>query len=111
MDPKSVWALRNRHMFPVDVNTAPKEMLARVPGFGMRNVERIIEFRRIQKLTSFDLRKMRVVWKKARYFVCTADHNPDVNLLDKSQLQALMKPENKQLSLFDSLSGVVSGEV
>ena len=111
LDPKSTWALRNRHMFPVDVNTAPKEMLVRVPGFGVRNVDRIIEFRRIQKLTSFDLRKMRVVWKKARYFVCTADHNPDVNLLDKSSLQGLMKPENKQLSLFDSLAGVTSGEV
>lgn len=111
LDPKSTWALRNRHMFPVDVNTAPKEMLVRVPGFGVRNVDRIIEFRRIQKLTSFDLRKMRVVWKKARYFVCTADHNPDVNLLDKSSLQGLMKPENKQLSLFDSLTGVTSGEV
>lgn len=111
LDPKSAWALRNRYQFPVDVNTAPKEMLMRVPGFGVRNVERIIEFRRVQKLTSFDLRKMRVVWKKAKYFVCTADHNPDVNLLDRSNLQSLMKPENKQLSLFDSLTGITSGEI
>src|SRR3982751_4958541 len=37
MDPKLAWALRNRGFFPVDVNTAPRERLLRVPGLGVRN--------------------------------------------------------------------------
>jgi predicted DNA-binding helix-hairpin-helix protein len=36
IDPKLAWALRNRHTFPVDVNTAPREMLLRVPGMGRK---------------------------------------------------------------------------
>ena len=27
VDPKLAWALRNREKFPVNINTAPKEML------------------------------------------------------------------------------------
>ena len=34
IDPKLAWALKNRHRFPVDVNTADREMLLRVPGLG-----------------------------------------------------------------------------
>src|SRR5690606_19773124 len=38
IDPKTAWALANRHRFPVDVNTAPREELLRIPGVGVRNV-------------------------------------------------------------------------
>lgn len=34
IDPKLSWALRNRHIFPVDLNKAPRETLLRVPGWG-----------------------------------------------------------------------------
>ena len=43
---KLAWALRHREFFPVDVNTAPREALLRVPGFGVRNVKRILSIRR-----------------------------------------------------------------
>jgi putative DNA modification/repair radical SAM protein len=33
LDPKTAWALRHRALFPVDVATAPRELLLRVPGF------------------------------------------------------------------------------
>ena len=32
-DPKLAWALRNRALFPIDVNRAPRETLLRVPGW------------------------------------------------------------------------------
>ena len=32
IDPKLSWALRNRHVFPLDINQAPVEMLYRIPG-------------------------------------------------------------------------------
>ena len=38
LDPKLAWALRNRDKFPLDLNKAPREMLLRVPGLGVRNV-------------------------------------------------------------------------
>ena len=34
VDPKLAWALQHRPLFPVDVNTAPREMLLRIPGHG-----------------------------------------------------------------------------
>ena len=35
IDPKLGWALRNPHVFPIDVNSAPYEMILRVPGIGV----------------------------------------------------------------------------
>src|SRR5690606_28628903 len=34
IDPKLAWALRNRAQFPVELDTAPREQLLRVPGPG-----------------------------------------------------------------------------
>jgi predicted DNA-binding helix-hairpin-helix protein len=50
IDPKLALALRNPERFPVDLNTAPKEMLLRVPGLGTRNVARIVQSRRDGRL-------------------------------------------------------------
>src|SRR6478752_242593 len=46
IDPKLAWALEHRAQFPVDVNRAGREMLLRVPGLGVRAVDRIIAARR-----------------------------------------------------------------
>src|ERR1700761_7355204 len=43
LDPKLAWALRNRSWFPVDLNKAPRHRLLRVPGLGVRNVDRILQ--------------------------------------------------------------------
>lgn len=108
MDPKTVWALQHRGEFPVDVNVAPKAKLLRVPGIGVRNVERILQLRRFHKITLLDLKKMNITLARAKYFVVTADHNPDVWKLDAENLQARLRPPAKQLSLFDQ---VVGGEL
>ncbi|MDQ6625790.1 MAG: putative DNA modification/repair radical SAM protein, partial [Verrucomicrobiota bacterium] len=42
IDPKLAWALRNRHVFPVDLNKAARQLLLRVPGLGTKSVERIL---------------------------------------------------------------------
>src|SRR5690606_28512879 len=39
VDPKTAWALAHRELFPVDVNTASRETLLRVPGLGVRVVK------------------------------------------------------------------------
>ena len=38
VDPKLAWALAHRERFPVDLNRAPRELLLRVPGLGVRTV-------------------------------------------------------------------------
>ena len=68
-DPKCAWALRNMHLFPVEVNRAPLEMLLRVPGIGARSAQKILSARRYTALTFEHLQKMRVVLKRARHFI------------------------------------------
>jgi predicted DNA-binding helix-hairpin-helix protein len=54
-DPKLAWALRHRSLFPVDVNRASKSLMMRIPGIGIRNVDRILKIRRFQKVRLEDL--------------------------------------------------------
>lgn len=112
MDPKLAWALRNREVFPVDLNTAPREMLLRVPGLGIRNVDRIIQARMIRKIRFDDLIKMRVNMHKIKFFVTTHDDHSHVKLLDSPLLQTLLtEKESVQLDFFDAAKGAVTGEV
>lgn len=112
LDPKLAWALRNRHLFPIDLNSAPREMLLRVPGLGIRNVDRIIQARMIRKIRFDDLIKMRVNMHKIKFFVTTHDDHSNVKLLDSPLLQTLLtEKENVQLDLFDAKIGAVTGEV
>jgi len=69
IDPKLSWALRHPEVFPVDVNTADYEMLLRVPGLGVKSAMLIVNARRYGRLTSYDLKKIGVVMKKAKYFI------------------------------------------
>ena len=75
-DPKSSWARRHPEFFPVDVNTAPKEALLRVPGIGYKNVERIVRIRRYQRLALEHLRKLHVQLARASAFITASDHLP-----------------------------------
>jgi putative DNA modification/repair radical SAM protein len=76
MDPKLAWALRHPGQFPVDLHTAPREILLRIPGLGVRNVDRLIQVRRWHRVTLHDLARLRVPIKKIMPFVITADHRP-----------------------------------
>lgn len=68
-DPKCAWALKNMHLFPVEINTAPLETLLRVPGIGAKSAYKITEARRFAKLDFDNLAKMRVVLKRAKHFI------------------------------------------
>lgn len=111
LDPKLAWALANRHFFPVDVNRASREELLRIPGIGVRNVHRILKIRRHQSLRTEDLKKLRVAWNRAKFFVVTADHNPSLADLDILNLKRKVRPKTQQLMLFDAATTAVSGEV
>jgi putative DNA modification/repair radical SAM protein len=99
IDPKTAWALKNRQHFPLDVNTADREMLLRVPGLGTRAVDKIIAARRHTSLRLADLARLIGALKRALPFIITVDHRP-TRLTDRSDLRARLTEPAKQLSLF-----------
>ena len=69
VDPKLGWALRHPEFFPVDINKASYEEILRVPGIGVKSAVLIVNSRRFNRITSYHLKKMGVVMKKAKYFI------------------------------------------
>ena len=100
IDPKLAWALKHRDRFPVDVNTAEREMLLRVPGLGAKAVDKIVAARRHTRLTLADVGRLSSGVRRAEPFLITADHRP-VRLTDRADLRARLAPRrSEQLSLF-----------
>ena len=91
LDPKTIWALNNPQSFPINVNTAPYELLLRVPGIGFFSAARIRAARKFAALRLEDLRKLGVVMKRAQYFVHTGHESfmrlPGSQTIRRSLLQ------------------------
>nr|WP_245404668.1 putative DNA modification/repair radical SAM protein [Ancylobacter gelatini] len=99
IDPKLAWALKHRERFPVDVNSADREMLLRVPGLGARAVDRILKARRFGRLRLDDIGRLSTSVKRARAFLITADHHP-LRLTDRADLRERLAPAPRQMELF-----------
>jgi putative DNA modification/repair radical SAM protein len=99
IDPKLAWALKFRDRFPVDVNRAAREDLLRVPGLGVKAVNRIVASRRHRTLRLEDVARLTVSLAKVRPFICAADWRP-LTLTDRADLRALLAPRSEQLELF-----------
>ena len=76
VDPKLAWAMAHPERFPVDLNQAPRELLLRVPGLGVKTVDKLLRNRRLRRLRSADLGRLRVPLKKVLAFAVLADHRP-----------------------------------
>ncbi len=116
-DPKCAWALSHPELFPIEINTAPVEMLARVPGIGLRSAYKIVSARRYGKIDLEGLKKMKIPLKRALHFITT---NGFYNGLKREEDIKLSLIENKnqptytQLSMFSSpeiLRSVLIGEI
>ena len=112
LDPKCDWALRHLEQFPVEINRADYHTLLRVPGIGVRSAGKIVRARRYGTLTFEDLKKMRVVLKRAVYFITCGGRMMYRTRLDEDYiLRNLLDPREmppvdpdityRQLSLFD----------
>lgn len=53
LDPKLAWAKKNLLHDPVEINSAPRSVLLRVPGLGPIRVEKILNYRRHNRIKSF----------------------------------------------------------
>ena len=106
LDPKCNWAINNPQFFPVDVNTAPLEVLLRVPGVGPTGAKRIVTARKNGRLGLGELKRIGVVLKRAQYFILCSDNPRGLKLDRETTVRALIDPKiftfgAEQLSLFD----------
>ena len=112
-DPKTTYALNNIHLFPVEINKAPYEMLIRVPGIGIRGAKKIVSARRVNSLDFLDLKKLGIVLKRAQYFItCRGKYFGAVSF-DELKIKKALKPkvvlnyideDIEQISFFDAHS-------
>lgn len=109
IDPKLSWALRNRHLFPVDVNTAEKQLLLRIPGIGVKSVNKILQARKFRNLNSEHLQKLGIAMNRAKYFLTACSRGYEVQERSSEHLKTLILNESQskyqkqlgpQLSLF-----------
>lgn len=100
LDPKFAWAVQHPEQFPIEVQTADREQLLRVPGIGPISVERILALRAMTRFRDpQQLRKLGVVIDRARHFVTI---NGRFFGGDAAQVIARLRarPIVEQLSLF-----------
>ncbi|WP_299536997.1 putative DNA modification/repair radical SAM protein [Ulvibacterium sp.] len=110
VDPKLGWALRNLHLFPVDINKADKEMLARIPGVGMLSVGKVISARRFRKLNWGHLKNIGIALNRAKYFIICDSNQWENHELEPQKIKGMIlknsvgkfrKNYSSQLQLFN----------
>lgn len=99
VDPKLAWALAHPEKFPVDLDRAPRELLLRVPGLGVKAVDRLLLARRVRRLRTEDLKRLRVPAQKVLPFVVVAGHRPAKGP-DAARMLATAQPVPRQAALF-----------
>ncbi len=109
IDPKLGWALRNMHLFPLDVNRADLHLIKRIPGVGLRSANKIVAARSYGKISWDHLRQMGVAINRAQYFLTAAynglarkDYQPyQIKELILAQGKSKYRPNfSPQISLF-----------
>ncbi len=106
LDPKCDWALRNLHLFPLEINKADIQMLLRVPGIGVKSAQKIIGARKFGLLNYDTLVKLRVVLKRAKYFItCNGKYYGEVGIdsmkIKNKMLEIEKKQDYEQISIFN----------
>jgi len=79
-DPKLTWALNHPEWFPIDVNTASKEQLLRVPGIGPKSARRILKLRRQHRFRDLkDLSAVGAIASRSAQFVLLNGKRPQMS--------------------------------
>lgn len=88
LDPKCDWALRNFHLFPIEINTADYHDLLRIPGVGVKSAGRIAAARRFGPMSFEDLKGIGVVLKRAKYFITCSGRLYENIVFDRELISA-----------------------
>lgn len=86
MDPKLAWAIRNLHLFPVEVNKADYEQLLKIPGIGLTYAQKILRARMYGTVTHQTLRKIGISMKKSTFFLTCNGRYEGGSLIDQPEL-------------------------
>ncbi len=109
IDPKLSWALRNLHVFPIDINKADIQQILRVPGIGLQSAQKIISARRFQKLNWEHLKKIGLAVNRAKYFITCSSNQYERRDLTEMRIKQFilsgsdskyLKTSSQQLTLF-----------
>lgn len=107
LDPKTNWAIKNSHFFPIEINKASYKDLLRVPGIGVTSAKRIVMTRKYSTIRYEHLKKLGIVIKRAKYFIVIngeflgfKKENPE---LLRNTLMEKEKMVTEQLRLFNGL--------
>lgn len=105
LDPKTNWAIKNFHFFPIEINKASYRELLRVPGIGVTSAKCIVMTRKYSTIRYEHLKKLGIVIKRAKYFITVngeflgfKKENPELirnALMEKEKMLA------EQLKLFN----------
>ncbi|MGV0827959.1 putative DNA modification/repair radical SAM protein [Empedobacter brevis] len=96
IDPKLSYALRNLHLYPIDINTADYHLILRIPGIGVQSAKKIVVARKFGKIYSYQLKRLGIAYNRAKFFMTCAD--------DQYQQKDLIAPQIKQRILSFSKS-------
>ena len=105
-DPKTQWALNHLEHFPMEINKASSKDLLRIPGVGVRSVNKIIKIRKVHTIDFEDLKKLGIVLKRAQYFItCKGKYYGEIKFNEESIKYRILNGDQKenyhQISLFD----------
>ncbi len=81
IDPKLAWAEQNLLHQPLEINTASRLKLLRIPGIGPARADSIISLRREDPIKSFSkLRKMNLITPKSSPYIIINGKSPTLQL-------------------------------
>lgn len=109
IDPKLSWALRNRQLFPVDINGVDKQLLLRIPGIGLKSVNKIMNARKFRRLNWEHLKNIGIAINRAKYFITCDAREKELKDVSSEDLKSIIlknsqskfrKDLSNQLSLF-----------
>ena len=110
IDPKLSYALRNLHLYPIDINTADYHLILRIPGIGVQSAKKIVTARKFGKIYSYQLKRLGIAYNRAKFFMTCADDQFQQKDLLGSQIKnrilsfsksKYLKNQPNQLNLFD----------
>lgn len=102
LDPKTSWALRHPEFFPLEINRASYEELLRVPGIGPKSAARILSQRRMAAVSSDEIKKLGVVFKRAQFFITCKGIYASNRAFDPQSIRRILTPkmQPEQMTLF-----------
>ncbi|MBN8550745.1 MAG: helix-hairpin-helix domain-containing protein [Deltaproteobacteria bacterium] len=99
---KLSWVLQHRRIFPLDINSASAALLLRVPGFGPKSTQRILEARAFRRLRLSDLIRMNIPLERAKFFITAEEGNPFLRSPESLKSAQIGTPSRQQLALFEA---------